>query len=201
MNEETKHVDECTCHIDECACDCCQDVDMDKHDCHEINKKEKTKKGKKDKMQEELTKLNAKIKELEEKNLREKAELINYRKRKEEEVIRMMKYCNEELIKEILPTLDNFERAIDMDDENLDDEVSKFLAGVKMIYANLINVLEKFEVKAIDGKNKPFDPTYHNAVMTDKVEGMEPGMVIEVLQKGYMLKDKVIRPAMVRVSE
>ena len=174
---------------------------MDKHECHEINKKEKTKKGKKDKMQEELTKLNAKIKELEEKNLREKAELINYRKRKEEEVIRMMKYCNEELIKEILPTLDNFERAIDMDDENLDDEVSKFLAGVKMIYANLINVLEKFEVKAIDGKNKPFDPTYHNAVMTDKVEGMEPGMVIEVLQKGYMLKDKVIRPAMVRVSE
>jgi len=201
MNEETKHVDECTCHTDECACDCGQDVDMDKHECHEINKKEKTKKGKKDKMQEELTKLNAKIKELEEKNLREKAELINYRKRKEEEVIRMMKYCNEELIKEILPTLDNFERAIDMDDENLDDEVSKFLAGVKMIYANLINVLEKFEVKAIDGKNKPFDPTYHNAVMTDKVEGMEPGMVIEVLQKGYMLKDKVIRPAMVRVSE
>ncbi len=136
MNEETKHVDECTCHTDECACDCGQDVDMDKHECHEINKKEKTKKGKKDKMQEELTKLNAKIKELEEKNLREKAELINYRKRKEEEVIRMMKYCNEELIKEILPTLDNFERAIDMDDENLDDEVSKFLAGVKMIYAN-----------------------------------------------------------------
>ena len=68
-----------------------------------------------------------------------------------------------------------------MDDENLDDEVSKFLAGVKMIYANLINVLEN-SVTPIDGKNKPFDPTYHNAVMTDKV-GMEPGIVIEVLQK------------------
>jgi len=61
--------------------------------------------------------------------------------------------------------------------------------------------LNKYEVKAIDGINKPFDPTYHQAVMTEKREGIEPGIVIEVLQKGYILKDKVIRPAMVRVSE
>ena len=192
MNEEQK----CTC---EEQCTCNEPCICDEEQKEE--KKEKTKKRKKDKIQEELTKLQDKIKELEEKNLRLQAELINYRKRKDEEVARTLKYCNEELILEILPMLDNFERAINMDDDNLDDEVSKFLAGFKMIYANMLNVLEKFEVNPIDGKNKPFDPTYHNAVLTDKVEGMEPGIVIEVLQKGYILKDKVIRPAMVRVSE
>ena len=58
-----------------------------------------------------------------------------------------------------------------------------------------------FEVKAIDGSNKPFDPVYHNAIMVEKREGVTPGMVLEVLQKGYIYKDKVIRPAMVKVSE
>ena len=71
----------------------------------------------------------------------------------------------------------------------------------KIIYCHLTDVLNKFEVKAIDGNKKPFDPNFHQAVLTEKVEGMEPGMVIEVLQKGYLLKDKVIRPAMVKVSE
>ena len=63
-----------------------------------------------------------------------------------------------------------------------------------------IATLEKYGVKAIDGANKAFDPTYHQAVMTEEREGVEPGMVLEVLQKGYLLKDKVIRPAMVKVS-
>ena len=88
-----------------------------------------------------------------------------------------------------------------MDDSNLDDEVSKFLSGFKLIYCNLISTLEKYGVKAIDGFNKPFDPVYHQAVMTEKREGVNAGMVLDVLQKGYLLKDKVIRPAMVRVSE
>ena len=83
----------------------------------------------------------------------------------------------------------------------LTEEVSKFLSGVKMIYCSTIATLEKFEVKAIDGGNKPFDPTYHQAVMTEEREGVEPGMVLEVLQKGYLLKDKVIRHAMVKVSQ
>ena len=113
----------------------------------------------------------------------------------------MLKYCNEDLVEEILPTLDNFERAIALDDTNLTDELSKFLSGFKMIYCHLVNALEKYGVKAIDGFDKPFDPTYHNAVMTEKVDGVKPGMVVEVLQKGYLLKDKVIRTAMVKVSE
>lgn len=159
------------------------------------------KKAKKKTKKDDKEKLKIQIKELEEKNLRTQAELINYRKRKEEEISRMLKYANEDLVKEILPLLDNFERAIKMDDEDLEDEVSKFLAGFKMIYVDFKNMLEKYEIIAIDGNNKPFNPVYHQAVMTTKVEATEPGMVLEVLQKGYLLKDRVIRPAMVRVSE
>ena len=141
------------------------------------------------------------LKELEEKILREKAELVNYRRRKDDEVSNMLKYANEDVISELLPIVDNFERAIKLDNNDLSDELSKFLTGFKMIYTSLINVLNKFEVKAIDGTSKPFDPTYHQAVLTEKIEGVEPGIVIEVLQKGYLYKDRVIRPAMVKVSE
>ena len=140
-------------------------------------------------------------KEIEDERLRSKAEFINYRKRLEDEQVRLLKFCNEDLIKETLPILDNFERAISMDDTNLDDEVSKFLSGFKMIYCNFVNVLKNYGVIEIDGNNKPFDPVYHEAIMTEKRDGVEAGMVLEVLQKGYILKGKVIRPAMVKVSE
>lgn len=141
------------------------------------------------------------ISELQDALIRSKADLVNYRKRKDEEVSKMLVYANEDIILELLPTIDNFERAIKLDDENLDDALSKFLAGFKMIYCNITNVLNNYGVVTIDGINKPFDPTYHQAVLTEAREGIESGMILEVLQKGYMLKDKVIRPAMVKVSE
>lgn len=152
-------------------------------------------------LEERMKKLEASLKEAEDKAMREKAEAINYRKRKDDEVARMMKYASEDIIKEILPIVDSFERAIDMDDDNLEDEVSKFLAGFKMIYCNLVNVLEKYEVKEIEAMGKEFDANFHQAVLTEPREGVEPGIVIEVLQKGYMYKDKVLRPSMVKVSE
>ena len=152
-------------------------------------------------LEERMKKLEASLKEAEDKAMREKAEAINYRKRKDDEVARMMKYASEDMIKEILPIVDSFERAIDMDDDNLEDEVSKFLAGFKMIYCNLVNVLEKYEVKEIEAMGKEFDASFHQAVLTEPREGVEPGIVIEVLQKGYMYKDKVLRPSMVKVSE
>lgn len=202
--EENVNKDECTC--EECKCDdeCRQDEEC--CCCHheeKIDKKlaKKNKKEEKNKYKEEIEKLKLENKQKSEEVLIAKADLINYRKRKDEEVTRMLKFCNEDLIKQILPIMDNFERAIKLDDDNLDDEVSKFLEGFKMIYCNMQNVMNNFEVKAIDGANKPFDPTYHNAIMVEQKEGVEPGMVLEVLQKGYIYKDKVIRPAMVKVSE
>ena len=186
----------CECHNHEC----CDNLE---HECNcikEDKEEHKEKKCKKDKHLDKLNEAYNKISELEESLLRSKADFINYRKRLEEEQTRLFKYCNEDMVMEILPVIDSLERAINMDDKNLEDEVSKFLSGFKMIYCNLISVLNKYGVKAIDGNNKPFDPAFHQAVMTEASE-MESGMVIEVLQKGYLLKDKVIRPAMVKVSE
>ena len=203
---------ECTCE-ETCACgdDCCceeHDCCCEEHGCccgheekHDKKLEKKQKKEEKNKYKEEIAKLKEINKKLEQDVLVAKADLVNYRKRKDEEVVRMLKFCNEDLIKQLLSVLDNFERAIKLDDNNLDDEVSKFLEGFKMIYCNMQNIMGNFEVKPIDGANKPFDPVYHNAIMIEKVEGMESGIVIEVLQKGYIYKDKVIRPAMVKVSE
>ena len=196
MDVKVENKEEKTCECNECNCE--EECKCDEEcTCEKEQKKEK----KKDKYKKQIQELEEKIKGYEEKSLRDKAEMINYRRRKEEETSKMLKYCNEDLIKQLLPVIDNFERAIKMDDDNLEDEVSKFLSGFKMIYSNLALTLQNFEVKAIDGANKPFDPVYHDAVMTEHRDDLEPGMIIEVLQKGYMLKDRVIRPAMVKVSE
>ena len=179
-------------------CKCNEEFNQEEKKC-DIEKNKNKKKEKKDKHLDKLNEAYNMISSLEDKLLREKAEMINYRKRKEEEQSRLLKYANEDLIKEILEIVDNFERALDYKVE--DESVEGFLSGFKIIYASLVSILERFEVKAIDGKDKPFDPTYHQAVMTEKVDKVESGMVIDVLRKGYILKDKVIRPAMVKVSE
>lgn len=177
-------------------CNCSDDSDKE---CKCENKK-KDKKGlfKKNKEIEELQQQVASFKEM---LLRNQAELQNYKRRREEETAKMMKYKDEDLIKEFLVVLDNFERAIKMDDDDLTDEVSRFLEGFKLIYSNTINILNKFEVKEIDALGVEFDPDYHHAVLTEHDENKPAGVVLEVLQKGYMYKDKVIRPAMVKVNE
>lgn len=202
--ENHKH---CECHHEHDKCKC---EENHEHECkchhegpkpHECKHHHDEKHHKGLKPHEEIEKLNKIIEEKDRKILEAKAELINYGKRKDLEVANMLKYASEDMIKELLQVVDNFERAIKLDDENLEDELSKFLSGFKMIYCNLVKILEDNGVKAIDGANKPFDPTYHNAVLTEAREGIEEGMVLEVLQKGYLYKGKVIRPAMVKVSE
>ncbi len=167
------------------------------------NKEEKDKKlfKKENKLEKEILELKNKNDELVNKLLYSQAEFANYKKRKELEVSNMLKYSNMDIVKEILPIVDNFERAIKLDDSNLDDSLSKFLEGFKMIYSHLVELLKKFEVSEIDCLNKEFDPNIAQALMTVKAEGVEAGIVVEVLQKGYMLKDKMVRPALVKVSE
>lgn len=145
--------------------------------------------------------LEDKIKLLEEEVLRNQAELINYKKRKDDEVGKIIKYAEEDVLKSFLPILDNFERAINMDDDNLEDEVSKFLEGFKLMYKDIKNLLLKFEVTEIDCLGKVFDPTFEQAVVVDSNPEFESGVVTEVLQKGYMYKDRVLRTAMVKVNE
>lgn len=166
-----------------------------------MNDKKDEKKIKKEKKNKELENLLEQNSLLNEKLLRVTAEMQNMKRRYEEEISRIYKYEGEEFIKKILVTLDNFERAINMDDHNLDDEVSKFLSGFKLIYGNLKSELLNIEVKEIECAGNPFNPEMMEAVMTEKIDGVAPGLVTEVMLKGYMYKDKVIRPAMVKVSE
>ncbi len=154
-----------------------------------------------DAQNKEVEELNKKILSLQEALLRNQAELQNYKRRKEEETEKTLKYKNEDIIKELLNIIDNFERAIKMDNQDLSDEVSKFLEGFKLIYTNMVNILNKFDVKEINAEGVEFDPEFHHAVLTDHDETKPANVVLEVLQKGYTYKDRVVRPAMVKVNE
>lgn len=111
----------------------------------------------------------------------------------------MRKYRIQSFAMEILPVLDNLERALDVkvDDQN----VKNYAKGFEMIYQQLVHILNQEGVKEIEALDKPFDPNFHRALMQDTKDGVESGMVIEVLQKGYMLKDRVLRATLVKVSE
>lgn len=149
---------------------------------------------------QEIDLLGNRIKVLEESLLRNQAELQNYKRRKEEEVSRMLKYANEDIVIEFLSILDNFERALVVKD-TMSEDANKLLEGIKMIYNQTKSLLEKNEVREILAQDLEFDANYHQAIMTDCVKDKPNGIVLEVLRKGYMYKDKVIRPSMVKVNK
>ena len=175
-----------------------EEVVSEKEETQKENEKKSFFKKKDDSEKKKLQEENEILKD---KYLRVNAEMQNMKRRMEEEKASLLKYEGEELIKKLLPVIDNFERAIGMDDTNLEDEVSKFLDGFKMIYGNLNSTLQGYEVIAMDIINKPFDPDMMEAVLTEEVAGVEPNTVVDVLQKGYTYKGKVIRYAMVKVSK
>ena len=192
-NQEAELNKECNCHQEEyCNDDCCcnEDTCCCGDGCECSNEEIDT---------NDL--LVNKINEWNEALLRSQAELINYKKRKDEETARIIKYAEKDILEGLLPIVDNFERAIRMDDNNFGDETSKFLEGFRMVYNQTRSLLEKFEVKEIECLGKEFDPTYAQAVVVEKDEEKESGVVLEVFQKGYMYKDRILRIAMVRVNE
>ena len=146
---------------------------------------------------EDVSEKDERMAELEERYLRLQADYSNFRRRSGEEKQQMHLLGMEKLALDILPVLDNFERALATDD--VKDE--KFYEGMKMIAEQFRGELAKNEIVEIDALNAPFDPNLHHAVMTEEKEGVEADRVIDVLQKGYKLKDRVIRPAMVKVSK
>lgn len=151
--------------------------------------------------QDELKKLNDTIIDLSNKLKYSQAEIINYRKRKDEETAGLLKFSNQDLILDLIPAVDNFERAIKLDDTNLDDALSKFLAGFKMIYSHISDALKKYGVEEIETVGKEFDPNVHEALMTAHDETKPNDTVLECLLKGYTLKGKVIRAAKVIVNK
>ena len=183
------------CECDEtCTCGCQEGKECK---CHEHDKKDNKKVNNKEVNNKEINKLKEDNKILNDKVLRLSAEIQNIGKRHELEISNLMKYEGTELIKNLLPVVDNFERSIDMDKSN--DE--KFLQGFKMIYTNLVNILKSIGVEEIECQDKEFDPNLMDAIMTEHKDGVDAGIVLAVLQKGYTYKDKVIRHAFVKVSE
>ncbi len=196
-NDSAEHAT-CKCN-NEKECKCVND-----HECHGKEKKQKKDHKHKEeikKLEEEIAKLQNENKDLLNKIKMAQAELVNYRKRKDEETNSLLKYANQDLILELIPIVDNFERAIKLDDNDLTDELSKFLAGFKMMYAALTELLKKFGVEEINRVGEIFDPNQEQALLTDTIEDMEDEAVIEVLLKGYKLKDRVIRPASVKINQ
>lgn len=138
--------------------------------------------------------------ELNEKILRLNAEMANIKRHAMEDKERFMKYEGEEILTKLLPMVDNFERAIALE-QSENEELNKFLEGFKMIYANLLTTLKSVGVEEIEALGKPFDPNKMEAVLTESIVEEETNVVLDVLQKGYIYKDKVLRPAMVKVNE
>ena len=177
---------------------------MDKEKIEE-QKEETVKEKKKEKKEhskhnKEMEKMQQELQEQNEKILRLSAEIQNMRRRFDEERSRMLKYEGENIVLSMLTILDNFEHAILMDDANLTDEVSKFLSGFKMIYANMAEALKSLGVTEIECLHEPFDEKTMNAVLVEHADDFDDQIVLDVLQKGYMYKDKVLRPAMVKVN-
>lgn len=162
--------------------------------------KEEKKNKKENKKDKQIESLQKEIEELKNKNIRVTADMVNTIRRKDEENQRMMKYANESLILELLSVLDNFERALNVNGE-ISTELSSYKEGINMIYNSLKNILDKYEVKEIEADGKEFDPSIHLAVMQVEEKEKASNIIIEVMQKGYTYKDKVIRPAMVKVNK
>lgn len=134
------------------------------------------------------------------KYLRMAADFQNFKRRTDEEKARIYTNANERFARDLLEVVDNFERAIEQDrnDKDADDQ---FLKGMEMILKQLQDVLKKNEVEEIDAIGAEFDPNFHHAVLMETSEEYDKGKVTEVMQKGYKIKDRIIRPSMVKVAE
>ena len=140
-----------------------------------------------------------KNRELEDKLLRMAAEQDNFRKRMQRERETALKYAEETILRELLPSLDNLERAVEQC--QCSSDAATLLAGVEMTCKGLLNTLEKFGVKPLAGKGESFDPNFHEAVAMETSADVPENQILQEYQKGYMYKDRLIRAAKVVVSK
>jgi molecular chaperone GrpE len=146
-----------------------------------------------------LDEYESKLAEASNRYLRLQADFDNFRRRTRLDFEASEKYRAQSIITELLPVIDNFERALQTE---VDQEQAKSLQqGMEMVYRLLLDALKKEGAEPIEAVGKEFDPHLHQAVMQVEAEGTESGIVLEEFQKGYKLKDRVIRPAMVKVSQ
>ncbi len=169
----------------------------------ETEKPNGSEKAKETKPESDLaTRLKEKEKEAQEnyeRYLRVSAEMENFKKRLEKEKMETLRFANEEMIKALIPVLDNLERAVEHGRES--DNSKGLLEGVEMTYKGFLAVLEKFGVSQLEALGSEFDPNFHEAVMVQEDPQEPPGRVISQAQKGYVMHNRLLRPAMVVVSK
>ncbi|MNS27196.1 heat shock protein GrpE [compost metagenome] len=146
----------------------------------------------------ELEQLRNEVQEHQQRFLRSQADFDNFRRRTLKEKEELAKYASAKLITELLPVVDNLDRALAAVQENA--EAESFSKGVDMIFRQLEGILSAEGLTPMNSVGQPFNPEYHQAIMQVESDDYEEGIVVEEVQKGYLLKDKVLRPAMVKVS-
>lgn len=144
---------------------------------------------------EKIEEMDAEIDDLLSRLQRLQADFVNYRKRSQREKAEMSDRGKIELCASLLPVIDNFERAL-----KAEDSESEFYKGVEMIYNQLLKTFAEQGIEEILAEGEEFNPEYHEAIMRVESEEFEEGTVVEVVQKGFSLEDRVIRPAMVKVA-
>lgn len=139
------------------------------------------------------------LNEQKEKVLRLAAEFENFKKRKQREIDEFKKFANETIFRQLLSVVDNLERAIGSATDAVEE--TNLLEGVKLTHKEILKLFESFSVKLVEAENQPFDPNFHQAVTHEQNNDVPDNTVTNVLQKGYMLHDRLLRPAMVIVSK
>ena len=152
-----------------------------------------------DNCDDKVKKLEADLEEWKNSYTRKLAEFQNFTKRKENEVAEMRKYASEGIIVKLLDNIDNLERAVDASKES--QNFDSLIEGVNMILNNLKNLLTEEGVEEIEAAGKEYDPYEHKAMITENKEELDDNVVVQVFQKGYKMKGKVVRPAMVTVNK
>jgi len=151
------------------------------------------------KANEKIAELEAKLEEAESRILRQIADFENFKRRARLDQETAATYRSQSLVTDLIPALDNFERALQIEATN--DQAKSIMQGVEMVYRSIIDALKKEGVEAIEAVGTQFDPNVHQAVMQVSEPDTESNVVLEEFQKGYKLKDRVLRPSMVKVNE
>lgn len=152
-----------------------------------------------DGLESKVAELEEALEKSEEKYLRLYAEFENYKKRTRAELDTERTYRSQSVLRDIIPTLDNIERALQQQGE--DAAFKSLHKGVEMVHESLLSVLKDHGLETIEALDQPFDPNVHQAVMQESDAEKESGVILEELQKGYKLKERVLRPSMVKVNE
>jgi len=166
---------------------------------HEEHRKKKRKEDAIEELKANLEGKEKEIEELKERLLYQQADFENFKKLKAKEKQEVLRFGNETLIKELLPVIDNLERAIEHAGKT--DEAKAIAEGVALTLNGFLKVLEKFDVSRVEAKGMKFDPNLHEAVYQEVSDQVEPGTVIGEFQKGYLMDGRLLRPSMVSVAK